>query len=141
MKRSTKDICAEVCSPSGRRPPRDEEHLLQCRCVRWFRLQYPRLAHALFAVPNGGRRDMVTGARLKEEGALAGVSDLILLRPNGQYCALLIEMKTPSGRQSTLQREWERLITQGGEYRYVVCRTLDEFVSEVSGYLGSSLCL
>ena len=107
-----------------RRPPRDEEHLLQCRCVRWFRLQHPRLAHALFAVPNGGRRDMLTGAKLKEEGVLAGVADLILLKRTARHGALLIEMKTPTGRQST-----------GGEYRYVVCRTLDEFINEVSCYL------
>lgn len=118
-----------------RRPPRDEEHLLQCRCVRWFRLQHPRLAHALFAVPNGGRRDKLTGAKLKEEGVLAGVADLILLKRTARHGALLIEMKTPTGRQSTAQREWERLITQGGEYRYVVCRTLDEFINEVSRYL------
>ena len=59
---------------------RDEEHRLQSACVRWFRYQFPALAHSLFAVPNGGRRDAATGARLKDEGVLAGVSDLVLLQ-------------------------------------------------------------
>lgn len=122
-----------------RKHPSDEEHRLQVACVRWFRMQYPDLAHALFAVPNGGRRDATTGAKLKAEGALAGVSDLILLKSNAKYGALLIEMKTTKGRQSDSQKEWEKEITKSGEYRYVVCRTFEEFMSEVSGYLSTSL--
>lgn len=95
-------------SNSVRKPPSDEEHRIQTACVRWFRLKYPHLFARLFAVPNGGRRDGVTGARLKAEGVLAGVADLILLVPNAGYHALLIEMKTPKGRQSESQRAWQR---------------------------------
>lgn len=61
----------------GRRPSRDEEHETQAACVRWFRAAWPGLRGRLFAVPNGGRRDAVTGARLKAEGVVAGVADLI----------------------------------------------------------------
>lgn len=117
-----------------RKKPSDEEHRLQVACVRWFRLQYPQWAHALFAVPNGGRRDATTGAKLKAEGALAGVSDLILLKSNADYGALLIEMKTQKGRQSEQQKWWEELITQD-RYKYVVCRSLDEFIREVEEYM------
>lgn len=35
----------------------DEEHRIQCSCVKWFNLKYPKLKGRLFAVPNGGRRD------------------------------------------------------------------------------------
>ena len=56
------------------RKPKDEEHRIQCACVRWFRLQYPQLNGRLFAVPNGGRRDATTAAKLKAEGVIAGVS-------------------------------------------------------------------
>lgn len=119
----------------ARKRPGDEEHRLQCACVRWFRLRHPELRHALFAVPNGARRDAVTGARLKAEGVLAGVSDLILLKSNKFYGALLIEMKTPAGRQSPAQREWERKIESGGEYLYMVVRSLDEFIDVTDSYL------
>lgn len=122
----------------ARRHPRDLEHRLQTECVKWFRLQYPTLSHALFAVPNGGARDAVTGARLKAEGVLAGVADLILLRSTAEYGALLIEMKTPTGRQSEAQREWERRITRRGEYKYAVCRTLDDFRRVVNWYLSTA---
>lgn len=53
------------------------EHNLQTACVRWFRYQYPK--DIILAVPNGGSRDnKKEAARLKAEGVLAGVSDLII---------------------------------------------------------------
>ena len=118
-----------------RRKPSDEELRIQSACVRWFRLQYPKMKHNLFSVPNGGKRDAVTGAKLKEEGALAGVADLILLKSNRFYGALLIEMKTPKGSQSDSQKEWESKITQDG-YKYVIIRSLDEFRKVVKQYLS-----
>lgn len=117
-----------------RKKPDDEEHRIQCACVKAFRYKYPKLRHNLFAVPNGGRRDAVTGARLKAEGVVAGVADLILLKSNRHYDALLIEMKTPKGRQQESQKEWERLITADG-YKYVVCRSVDSFLKEIEEYL------
>ncbi len=120
-----------------KRRPKDEEHRLQCACVKWFRTQYKQLSHALFAVPNGGRRDPITGARLKAEGALAGVSDLILLKRNSRYCALLVEMKTDKGRLSRLQKAWSEAITSGDEFKYVTCRSLQEFMAAINEYLRS----
>lgn len=111
----------------------DIEHRLQCACVRWFNLQYPALRGRLFAVPNGGRRDAATGARLKEEGVVAGVADLILLKSNSRYGALLVEMKAGRGRQSPSQRQWQASVQD--EYLYVVCRSLNEFITQVKGYL------
>lgn len=35
----------------------------------------------LFAIPDGGRRDAVTGAHLKAEGVRAGVPDMFLAVP------------------------------------------------------------
>lgn len=116
----------------------DEEHRMQQACVRWFSLKFPRLKGRLFAVPNGGRRDAVTGAKLKAEGVVPGVSDLILLKSNHRYGALLIEMKTAKGRQSASQRWWQSVISENDEYKYVVCRSLDDFMREVTDYLNDS---
>lgn len=113
-----------------------DEHSIQCACVQWFRLAYPTLARRLFAVPNGGRRDAVTGAKLKAEGVIAGVADLILLVPSKQYGALLIEMKTGKGRQSESQKEWQSDLTRADEYKYVVCRSFDDFRKAVKEYLN-----
>ena len=115
----------------------DVEHRIQCSCVTWFRFQYPKFAHNLFAVPNGGKRDKATAGKLKAEGLLPGVSDLILLKPNATYSAMLIEMKTPSGEQSDSQRQWQQLIQTDG-YLYVICRSLEDFQREVRQYLASA---
>ena len=112
----------------------DEEHRIQCDCVKWFRLQYPRYGHNLFAVPNGQNKSKIERWRFKEEGLLSGVSDLILLLRTSEYGALLIEMKTRIGRQQETQKEWQRKIERDG-YKYVVCRSLDDFMREVNLYL------
>lgn len=111
-----------------------EESELQRQCVTWFRLQYPKLARLLFAVPNGGARNAVTGAILKAEGVVPGVADLLLLVPRNGYHGLAIEMKTRTGRQSDSQREWQQEVEAQG-YRYVVCRSFDDFRNEVDAYI------
>lgn len=123
---------------------REEEHNLQCACVRWFNLQWPEYRGLLFAVPNGGARSKATAGKLKAEGVVAGVADLILLVPRSfhitdeyeaDHChALCIEMKTAKGRQSPEQMEWQYKVESKG-YRYRVCRSLDEFMAVVDGYL------
>lgn len=120
---------------SSRKHPDNEEHRIQSACVKWFRIQYPTMQHNLFAVPNGGRRDKASGSKLKEEGVLAGVADLILLKSTHSYGALLIEMKTSKGRQSEAQMKWEHLIIKD-DFKYVVCRNLEDFMHEVRDYLS-----
>lgn len=122
-----------------RRPRRSPEHHLQSACVQWFSIQYPLLRGRLFAVPNGGGRSKTEAARLKAEGVVAGVSDLILLKSNRQHGALLIEMKTtaPDSRQSQRQQWWQQLVTADGEYKYIVCRSLQQFIDEVRQYLSN----
>lgn len=121
-----------------RKRPGDEEHRIQCECVRYFHLCYPHLRGRLFAVPNGGRRDAATAGKLKAEGVVAGVSDLVLLKPNREFGALLIEMKRKGGRQSESQKQWEKIITADGEYKYVQCFGFDDFKREVDNYLLNS---
>jgi len=113
---------------------RDLEHKIQCGCVKWFRMQYHQFADLLFAVPNGGARDAVTGAKLKEEGVVAGVADLILFLPRQGFHALCIEMKTAKGVQRQTQRVWQEKVEAQG-YKYVVCRSIDDFISIVQDYL------
>lgn len=123
---------------------KQEEHNIQAACVRWFGYAHPELRGLLFAVPNGGARSKATAGRLKAEGVVAGVSDLILMVPKcvkakdeGWYNtihALCIEMKTAKGRQSPEQKIWQRLVEEHG-YKYAVCRSLDEFIDTVEAYL------
>ena len=114
---------------------RNEESRIQRGCVQWFRLQHRDLAPLLFAVPNGGARDAVTGAILKAEGVVPGVSDLLLMHPNKDYHGLCIEMKKAKGKQSPAQMAWQIAVEKAG-YKYIVCRSLEQFIGEVDGYLS-----
>ena len=76
------------------------ESQIQHDCLTWFRLQYPKLALLMFAVPNGGRRDAKSGARMKYEGVVKGVADLILLIPKKGY-ALIIRKNGREKQKST----------------------------------------
>ena len=117
-----------------RRKPRELEHQLQVACVKWFRLRYPQFAKSLFAVPNGGWRNEAVAAKLKAEGVLAGVADLLLLEANWEYRGLAIELKTQEGRQSKAQEEWQRYITGRG-WEYVIVRSVEQFIEVVEEYM------
>ena len=118
----------------SRSKPHDEEHHIQCACVNWFRYQYPEYSSLLFAVPNGGARSKATAGRLKAEGVVAGVADLLLLVPSCGYHGLCIEMKTKTGKQSDSQKPWQKEVQKKG-YKYVVCRSLDEFIEIIDEYI------
>lgn len=106
-----------------RQKPRHIESEIQSACVEWFRREYPR--YVIFSVPNGGSRNVIEAAHLRKEGALAGVSDLIILA-DGRV--LFVEMKSGKGRQTRLQRAFqERVESQG--FTYAVCRSLLEFAA------------
>lgn len=113
-----------------------EESNIQTACVKWFRYQYPELAKLLIAIPNGGFRNQITAAIMKAEGVVAGAADLVLFVPKlSDGCgALCIEMKTPKGTQSELQKEWQLAVEAQG-YKYVLCRSVYEFACVVNGYL------
>lgn len=113
----------------------NDEHKLQCACVQWFNLQHRDLRGLLFAVPNGSYRSKATAGKLKAEGVVPGVADLILLVPKQWAFALCIEMKTPKGRQSPEQKAWQAIVEAQG-YRYAVCRSFDDFTRTVNEYLG-----
>lgn len=68
----------------------------------------------VFAVPNGGSRNFYEAHNLKLQGVMAGVSDLIILLPEGKV--LFAEVKKPNGtwRQSGNQKEFEKRVKELG---------------------------
>ena len=111
------------------------EAALQEACVKWFRLQFPKLARLLIAVPNGGSRHVAEAVNLKRQGVMKGAADLLLLVPSKNYGALAIEMKYGKGRQSTEQKKWQKDFEAAGN-QYTVCYTIEEFISTIKNYLG-----
>lgn len=110
------------------------ERQIQIRCVGWFRQRYPEASRVFFSVPNGGARNAWTAKNLKDEGALSGAPDLVLLVPRHGYASLCVEMKKPGGRQSESQHTFEDA-ARAYKNKYVVCYSLEEFQRVVEDYL------
>jgi hypothetical protein len=81
------------------------ESKLQISCMKWFSHQYSKYDALCFAVPNGGKRGVVTASIMKAEGVKSGVADVLLLVPNGLFNGLCIEFKIGKVKQSTGQKE------------------------------------
>lgn len=96
----------------------------------------PRYA-CIFAVPMGGKRDAITGARMKAEGARAGVPDVFVAVPAQGCHGLFLEFKIEGGRLSEKQKLWkERLHDQG--YGVSVVYSYEEALNVLAAYLGAS---
>ena len=110
------------------------ESQIQKDFVRWFRARYESIEPLFFAVGNGGARNVWTAKIMKDEGVRAGVSDLILLIPRHGYAGLLIETKTPDGKQSDSQKVFERM-AKSFRYKYAVVRDLTTFQQLMMWYI------
>lgn len=111
------------------------ESKIQISCKTWFNYQYQQFAPLLFAVPNGGQRGKYEAKIMKAEGVTPGVADMILLVSRKGYGSLCIEFKTQIGRQSKQQKQWQHIAEVCGN-KYVVVRSLEEFIKTVTAYLG-----
>lgn len=115
-----------------------QESKLQQQCVAWFRAQHRQYASLLtHPINEGGANTRVSGAIHKGEGTVPGVPDLLLFLPaeyDRLYCGLGLELKTPCGRQSQPQKDFQ-LMFQAAGYCYIVIRSLDEFRLHVNGWL------
>ena len=110
------------------------EHQEQIAVITWFRLQYKQYASYLFAIPNGGVRNIGTAVKLKKEGVLAGVPDLFLMIPKNGFHGLWIEMKVKGGRISDSQKQFMGAATLMG-YPAIVCYGFDEAKNAINDYL------
>lgn len=132
-KRRRNAVVSSVTGMSaGRR--KNDEHKIQVQCVRWMKQNMPELYKVTFAVPNGGLRDEITMASLIEEGLTPGVADIIVLKSNRKYGSLCIEMKTPKGGQSRVQKQWQKDCELIGAGCYRICRSLEDFKRAVLEY-------
>ena len=112
------------------------ESNIQKQCVKWFTLQYPEKRGLFFAVGNGGARNRTEAAIMKGEGVTAGVADILFLYPTNRYHGLCIEFKTPKGRQTDSQKEFQFQVEQVG-YCYIIVRNVPEFVHRITKYINN----
>lgn len=96
--------------------------------------KWPELA-LLYHIPNEGKRNLKTGARMKAEGLRSGVPDICLPVARGGYHGLYIELKRRRNSRVTQdQLKWVDRLAQEG-YVAAVCRGCDEAISLIEGYM------
>lgn len=117
------------------RQPIPTEHWEQVQLFDWA--AYHRELDLMYAIPNGGKRDIRVALKLKEEGVKPGVPDICLPVPKGGKHGLYIELKRRKyGRVSSDQLEWlEALMRQG--YECAVCCGWEAARDVITEYLRS----
>ena len=111
------------------------EDYIQSQIVLDFNNKYclkhhnPRLM--IFAVPNGGSRNVIEAKKLKATGTLRGASDLIVNFPGK---SVYIEVKTDTGVQSDAQIDFQNRIEYLGMDYHIVRSVLD-FYEKIMCYL------
>lgn len=111
----------------------------QIEVVAWCRqaaevIPAMRPLSLLYHVPNGGKRNKLEAANLKQEGVKAGVPDLCLPVARGAYIGLYIEMKYGDNSESENQIEWLASLQSEGHF-VCVCYSARTALDVIERYI------
>ena len=133
---------------AGKPRRKNDEHDFQVRLIACCRaigatgaahdLGLDVLLTLLHAIPNGGKRDKITAAKMMQEGQLSGIPDLSLPVACRGYHGMYLEMK--AGKNTTSQNQKTKLaqLAAGGYYT-VICYSPTAALHHILWYLGSRL--
>lgn len=113
------------------------EHTEQCALFEWaawHQGKEPALC-LLHAIPNGGKRDKATAARMKREGIKAGIPDVFLPTARMGYHGFYIELKVGKNKTSIEQDVWLTALKAEG-YAVDVSYGWQEAAHKIVRYLG-----
>lgn len=111
-----------------------EEQRILFQWIEYSKVVHPELKYC-YHIPNGGSRNRIEAHNLKLEGVKAGVPDICLPVPCGDYHGLYIELKrTKGGILSEAQKEWIDMLNERG-YLAVVAKGANEAIKVISDYL------
>ena len=126
------------------------ESALQSQCVAWFKAQFPNII--IFAIPNAAKRSFRLAAKMKREGMVSGIPDLMIAKQKYKtvsegkigeikvfrgitYAGLFIEMKrTPKDKTTDNQNHYLQKLQEAG-YKTAVCHSFEEFQKVTKEYL------
>ena len=98
-------------------------------------IQYCTLRNIpVFAIPNGGHRNIITATRLKAEGVMPGVPDLFFPVPRLNFHGFFLEMKRrKQSRITEEQSKWLDFLNKNGYY-VEVAYGADEAIKLINTY-------
>lgn len=89
-----------------------EEHIIQCSFMEI--VSYTTLKDYIFAIPNGGLRNVIVASQMKREGVKKGVSDVFVSLPSAHYHGFYVEFKSSKGALTDEQAEFCQRMTHVG---------------------------
>lgn len=101
------------------------ESKIQQTIIKYVRGLYPSCL--IYCIPNGARRNKISGGILKKEGLTAGVADLHLIYKKKIY---FIEVKSETGSQSKEQKQFQKFVIEQG-FEYWLVRSVDEVITKI----------
>lgn len=115
----------------------DREGLEQAALMAELRARMPAVADLIYHVPNGGHRHKTVAAKLKQQGVVAGIPDLVLTMARGGFFGLYIEFKaTPPNDAAISASQHERIRKLNDQgYLAVVCRGHFDAMEQIRAYL------
>ena len=118
----------------GLNPSEHTEAVRFMRVVRLHEPRYPALCW-LFAVPNGGFRNLTVAQKMKGEGVRPGVHDYCWPFRSGEYPGLFVELKSRGGTPSKEQIAFAEFVRSQG-YKAVFVNGWEEAWAAVCEYAG-----
>ena len=92
---------------------------------------------AIIAIPNGGKRNIITAIKLKKEGVTPGVFDVFCTIAKGPYHGLWIEFKAGYNKLTDEQKLFS-IYRSEDDFKCVVCYSAEEAIAELNNYLYCS---
>lgn len=118
-------------------PTEKQEHMA---FMSWCRTQ-PVIRDIIIHIPNGEKRDKITGYHLKQMGVRPGVSDFFLPLPvqdddGNWFHGLWLELKRKShANESSEQRNWINSMRFYG-YQAFFCYGCDDAIQKLKNYVS-----
>lgn len=92
------------------------EQILQVNLMAWIEHNHPEERKSILHIANERRTSMQQGKLLKRMGVMAGVADLFIALPRGQWAGLWLELKEGKGKPSQAQKEFLSRMTVNGYF-------------------------
>ena len=99
------------------------EHQEQVLYFEWVhkKMESDNRYELIFAVPNGGLRNIIVAKKLVREGVKKGVSDIFIPIPCGKYHGMFLEMKSKRKGAKLSEQQKEFFKGVSAQSYYAVC--------------------
>lgn len=94
-----------------------------------------KLGEIMYAIPNGGSRNVIEAVNLKRQGTLAGIPDHHIPIAKKGYHGMYVENKSEKGKLSEKQKEKIKLLEALGHY-VIVSKDWSYAKEMIEEYLG-----